>query len=54
MIKALLLIYAIWGFNWVAMKEATLFFPPVLFACYRFAVPSYVASSCSVYTPGAL
>ncbi len=38
MIKALLLIYAIWGFNWVAMKEATLFFPPVLFACYRFAV----------------
>ena len=38
MIKALLAIYIIWGFNWVAMKEATLFFPPVLFACYRFAL----------------
>ncbi len=42
MIKALLLIYAIWGFNWVAMKEATLFFPPVLFSCYRFALGAAV------------
>lgn len=36
MIKALLMLYAVWGFNWVVMKEASLFFPPVTFACYRF------------------
>lgn len=36
MIKALLAIYAIWGFNWVVMKEANVFFPPVTFAFLRF------------------
>ena len=36
MIKALLAIYAIWGFNWVVMKEANLFFSPILFVAYRF------------------
>jgi drug/metabolite transporter (DMT)-like permease len=36
--KSLLLIYIIWGFNWVVMKEANLFFPPALFVAYRFAV----------------
>ena len=49
MIKALLLIYAIWGFNWVAMKEATLFFPPVLFACYRFAVGAAILLAVNVW-----
>lgn len=34
-VKALGLLYAIWGFNWVVMKEATLFFPPLTFAGYR-------------------
>ncbi len=36
MIKALLALYVLWGFNWVVMKEATLFFPPLTFASYRF------------------
>lgn len=42
MIKALLALYIIWGFNWVVMKEATLFFPPVLFSCYRFVIGAMV------------
>lgn len=49
MIKALLLIYAIWGFNWVAMKEATLFFPPVLFSCYRFAVGAIILIAVNIW-----
>ncbi|MCH4178356.1 MAG: EamA family transporter [Megasphaera sp.] len=36
MIKALLLLYAIWGFNWVVMKVASFYFPPITFSCYRF------------------
>lgn len=42
MIKALLALYIIWGFNWGVMKEATLFFPPVLFSCYRFVIGAVV------------
>lgn len=42
MIKALLSLYIIWGFNWVVMKEATLFFPPVLFSYYRFVIGAVV------------
>ena len=42
MIKALLALYIIWGFNWVVMKEATLFFPPVLFSSYRFVIGAVV------------
>lgn len=42
MAKALFVLYLIWGFNWVVMKEATLFFPPVLFSCYRFLVGAIV------------
>ena len=49
MIKALLLIYAIWGFNWVVMKEATLFFPPVLFVSYRFALGAIILLAVNVW-----
>lgn len=42
MAKALFILYLIWGFNWVVMKEATLFFPPVLFSCYRFVIGAVV------------
>lgn len=45
MIKLLSAIYLIWGFNWVVMKEANLFFPPVTFACYRFILGSLVLLS---------
>lgn len=38
MIKALGLIYLIWGFNWVIMKEANVFFPPVFFVACRFTL----------------
>ena len=34
--KALLLIYLIWGLNWVVMKTANQFFPPIEFVFYRF------------------
>ena len=36
MIKALFLIYLIWGFNWVVMKLAMDYFSPVTFVTYRF------------------
>ena len=42
MAKALFILYLIWGFNWVVMIEATLFFPPVLFSCYRFVIGAVV------------
>ena len=42
MIKALLMIYFIWGFNWVVMKEANIFFPPILFVAYRFSLGAIV------------
>ena len=43
MVKAaLLMLYLIWGFNWVVMKEANLFFPPVIFVAYRFAFGAVV------------
>jgi O-acetylserine/cysteine efflux transporter len=40
--KALVLLYFIWGFNWVIMKEANQFFPPVVFVTYRFALGAIV------------
>lgn len=45
MIKLLSAIYLVWGFNWVVMKEANLFFPPVTFACYRFIIGAAVLLS---------
>lgn len=49
MVKALLVLYTIWGFNWVVMKEAALFFPPVLFSCYRFLIGAVVLLTVSVW-----
>lgn len=45
MLKGIILIYAIWGFNWVVMKTANTYFPPITFACYRFIVGSLVLLS---------
>lgn len=42
MAKALVLLYAVWGFNWVVMKEATLFFPPLTFSSFRFLTAAVV------------
>lgn len=42
LVKGVLLIYAIWGFNWVVMKMANQFFPPVAFASYRFILGAIV------------
>ena len=35
-LPALLSLYVIWGFNWVVMRAANSYFPPVLFVCIRF------------------
>ena len=35
-IKALIPIYLIWGFNWVVMKLANNYFEPITFVTYRF------------------
>jgi len=42
MLKALIIIYGIWGFNWVVMKEANLFFSPTLFVTYRFTLGAII------------
>lgn len=49
MIKALLALYMIWGFNWVVMKEATFFFPPVIFSCYRFLAGAVVLIAFTIW-----
>ncbi len=45
MVKALLLIYLIWGMNWVVMKTANTFFPPITFVAYRFLFGAVVLLS---------
>ena len=42
MMRALFLLYAIWGFNWVVMKTANAYFPPVLFVAFRFLIGAAV------------
>ncbi len=37
MLRALAAIWLIWGLNWVVMKTANNFFPPILFVTWRFA-----------------
>lgn len=39
------LVYAIWGFNWVVMKTANAYFPPVLFVAFRFLIGAAVMLS---------
>ena len=45
MMRALFLLYAIWGFNWVVMKTANAYFPPVLFVAFRFLIGAAVMLS---------
>lgn len=45
MIKALCLIYLIWGMNWVVMKTANSFFPLITFVAYRFLFGAVVLLS---------
>ena len=37
MLRALVAIWLIWGLNWVVMKTANNYFPPILFVTWRFA-----------------
>lgn len=37
-IPQLLLLYLIWGFNWVVMRVANDYFPPVFFVAVRFSI----------------
>ena len=48
MFRALALIWLIWGMNWVVMKTANLYFPPVLFVTYRFASGALVLLIASI------
>lgn len=45
MAKALCLIYLTWGMNWVVMKTANTFFPPITFVAYRFLFGALVLLS---------
>lgn len=49
MFRALALIWLIWGMNWVVMKTANTYFPPVLFVTYRFASGALVLLIASIF-----
>ncbi len=42
MLRALAAIWLIWGLNWVVMKTANTFFPPILFVTWRFATGALI------------
>ena len=47
--KALFLLYGIWGLNWIIMKEAVLYFPPVPFVAYRFTLGAVILLAVTVW-----
>lgn len=42
MLRALAAIWLIWGLNWVIMKTANTYFPPILFVTWRFATGALI------------
>ena len=42
MFRALAVIWLIWGLNWVIMKTANNFFPPILFVAWRFGTGALI------------
>jgi len=42
MLRALAAIWLIWGFNWVVMKTANTYFPPILFVTWRFGTGALI------------
>ena len=42
MLRALALIWLIWGLNWVIMKTANTYFPPILFVTWRFGTGALI------------
>ena len=49
MLKALTAIWIIWGMNWVVMKTANLYFPPVTFVTYRFTLGAIIMIAVALY-----
>lgn len=47
--KALVLLYGIWGLNWIIMKEAVLYFPAVPFVAYRFTLGAVILLAVSAW-----
>lgn len=47
--KALILLYGIWGLNWIIMKEAVHYFPPVTFVAYRFALGAVILLAVTIW-----
>ena len=47
--KALVLIYLVWGMNWVVMKTANGYFPPIQFVAYRFMLGAAVLLIVSLF-----
>ena len=42
MLRALAAIWLIWGLNWVVMKTANTYFPPILFVTWRFGTGALI------------
>ncbi len=47
---AIALLCLIWGLNWVVMKQANEFFPPVLFTTYRFILGAVILLGITYFT----
>ena len=45
MLRPLAAIWLIWGLNWVVMKTANTYFPPILFVTWRFATGALILSA---------
>ena len=45
MLRALAAIWLIWGFNWVVMKTANNYFPPILFVTWRFGTGALILAA---------
>ena len=45
MLRALAAIWLIWGLNWVIMKTANNYFPPILFVTWRFATGALILAA---------
>ena len=49
MLRALALIWLIWGLNWVIMKTANTYFPPILFVTWRFGTGALILLAVSYW-----
>lgn len=48
-LRSLIAIWLIWGMNWVVMKTANTYFPPITFVTYRFTLGALIMIAIAFY-----